>query len=309
MLETGEMGGVLVCVLAGVFIVAPTASPNPTSLLSRINKAQQFVSYEGKKISKTHCGMNCVTAVLKVEHLKPAYTRTVFLQPDRLVGTIILRRNDTSWRFSPSINGWIQIADSSHRDYKGENVVFGNYSISIMGEASIANRKTIVLQALPRSSEDLSKRIWVDKEHFIIIKQEAFTKDGRIVNSSQYTNITFNPKLDQKHFDLPKNTIKSSKPVDHFKTFYPVYLPKGYLKVAKGEVVAGGHMCYHMYFSNGVSGISLFQRPLAKGELLRKIKSTQGANIVSWHQNGMGFVLVGDVSIRELERIAASLKP
>jgi len=79
--------------------------------------------------------------------------------------------------------------------------------------------------------------------------------------------------------------------------------------VAKGEVMADGHLCYHMYFSNGVSGISLFQRPLAKGEVLRKIKSTQGANIVSWHQNGMGFVLVGDVSIRELERIAASLKP
>jgi len=303
------MGGVLVCVLAGVFIVAPNSSTNPSSLLSRISKAQQFVSYEGKKISKTHCGMNCVTAVLKVEHLKPAYTRTVFLQPDRLVGTIILRRNNISWRFSPSDNGWIKIADSKHRSYEGDNAIFGNYNISIMGEASVAKRNTIVLQAIPKSNEDLCKRIWVDKEHYIIIKQETFTRDGRIVNSSQYSSINFNPKLDQSHFSLPKNTIKPSKPVDHFNTFNPKYLPKGYAKVAKGEVVAGGHLCYHIYFSNGVSGISLFQRPLAKGEVLRKMKSTQGANIVSWNQNGMGFVLVGDISIRELERIAASIKP
>ncbi len=303
------MGGVLVCVLAGVFIVAPTTKTDTSSLLARINKAQQLVSYQGKKISKTHCGMNCVTAVLEVEHLKPAYTRTVFLQPERLEGTTILRRNDTSWRFSPSFNGWVQVAYRNRKAHEGDDSVLGNYSINVVGEASVANRKTIIVQALPKSSEDLCKRIWVDKEHFIVIKQEAFTRDGRIINSSQYTKITFNPKLDRRHFELPKNTIKLSKPVDHFHTFSPGYLPKGYLKVAKGEVMADGHLCYHMYFSNGVSGISLFQRPLAKGEVLRKIKSTQGANIVSWHQNGMGFVLVGDVSIRELERIAASLKP
>jgi len=303
------MGGVLVCVLAGVYIVAPIAQPNPSSLLARIGKAQQYVSYEGKKISKTHCGMNCVSAVLKIEHLKPAYTRTTFLQPDRLVGTIILRRNEVAWRFSPSINRWMKIVESNPRVHEDDEAVFGNYSFSILGEAQIANRRTIVLQALPKSNEDLCKRIWVDKEHFVVIKQEAFTQDGRIVNSSQYTSIVFNPKFDQKIFELPKNVITHSKSTDHFNTVFPRYLPKGYVKVTKGEVMAGGHLCYHMYFSNGVSGISLFQRPLARGEVLRKIKSTQGANIVSWHQHGMGFVLVGDVSIRELDRIAASLKP
>lgn len=303
------MGAVLFCALASLIVSAPTAKTNTDSLLAKMRVASQRVNYQGEKISKAHCGTNCVTAILLVEHAKPSFTKTTFFKPRRLVGTIILRRAASSWRFSPSNSTWVKIATGNPIVPSEDDSIFLNYDISVIGEASVAKHKTIVLQVLPKSCEDLGKRIWVDKEHFIVIKQEAFTRDGRIVYSSQFTRIVFNPKFEHGTFDLPDHIIAQSNPTETFTVISPRYLPKGYARVTNKAVMAGGHRCHHIYFSNGISGISLFQRQLAKGEVLHKTKSTQGANIISWQQYGKEFVLVGDVSVRELERIANSLKP
>lgn len=303
------MSTLVICALAGIVVAAPTAKNDVSSIVSKISKAPQSVSYSGVKVSKVFLGKGSVSAEVKVSHKKPALTRIQILNPTRLNGTVFIRRYSSIYRRMDNGKKWLQIADSSNAAHDEDAAVLWNYHVKVIGEATIANRKSIVLYALPKSKEDLRKRIWVDKHTYIIIKQEALAPDGRVVHSSQYKSITFKPTFSADEFAVNGKIIVQRIDSPYFPVAIPKYVPKGYKIARKGYVIAGGRRCYHFYYVNGVSGISIFQRPLDKDEYIKKMSSNQGGNIMAFEKKRMGFVIVGDVSMREIERIATSINP
>ena len=128
---------------------------------------------------------------------------TEYLYPERERGTKMLKLEDRLWIYSPSTDRTIQLSghmlrqsvmgsDLSYEDMMEDRKLKEIYDAIIVGEETIDERKTWILE-LTASVEDVSyykRKIWVDQERFIPLKEELLRK----FNSIQPSLRIFSPK-------------------------------------------------------------------------------------------------------------------
>lgn len=121
---------------------------------------------------------------------------SVYLSPPRDKGTKMLKLNDELWTYTPSTDRTIKIAghmlrqslmgsDVSYEDFMEDPKLNNNYSGKITGEEVIFGRPCYVLY-LTAKKEDIAyyyRRIWVDKDRFIPLKEELLGKSGDILKT------------------------------------------------------------------------------------------------------------------------------
>lgn len=121
---------------------------------------------------------------------------SVYLSPPRDKGTKMLKLNDELWTYTPSTDRTIKIAghmlrqslmgsDVSYEDFMEDPKLSNNYNGKITGEETINGRPCYVLY-LTAKKEDIAyyyRRIWVDKDRFIPLKEELLGKSGDILKT------------------------------------------------------------------------------------------------------------------------------
>ncbi|HSA95335.1 MAG TPA: outer membrane lipoprotein-sorting protein, partial [Acidobacteriota bacterium] len=119
---------------------------------------------------------------------------TEYLDPPREKGTKMLKLEDQLWTYSPDSDRTILIAghmlrqavmgsDLSYEDMMEDPRLTNLYAATVAGEEERDGRACWVLDLAARS-EDIAyykRKIWVDKERFVVLREERFAKSGKLL--------------------------------------------------------------------------------------------------------------------------------
>lgn len=125
-----------------------------------------------------------------------------YLSPAREKGTKMLKLEDQLWIYSPSTDRTIQISghmlrqsvmgsDLSYEDMMDNRKLNEVYTAKITGEEEMDNRKTLVLD-LSAKVEDVAyhtRKLWVDTERFVPLKEELFAKSGQLLKRTVLSDV------------------------------------------------------------------------------------------------------------------------
>lgn len=122
---------------------------------------------------------------------------TEFLAPPRDAGTKMLKLGDELWTYTPATDRIIKIAghmlrqslmgsDLSYEDMMEDRKLEDIYDAEIAGEDTILERPCWIVDLTARE-EDVAyatRRIWVDEEHFLGLKEERYAKSGELLKTT-----------------------------------------------------------------------------------------------------------------------------
>ncbi len=125
-----------------------------------------------------------------------------FTAPARDAGSRFLRRGDAMWIFLPRVGKSVRIqghmlrqgimgSDFSYGDASENPSMVEDYDATIEREEELDDRPTYVLY-LTAKREDLSyqrRRIWVDSERWIPLKEERFAKSGKLLKTALLSDV------------------------------------------------------------------------------------------------------------------------
>lgn len=144
---------------------------------------------------------------------KQAYTE--YLAPAREKGTKMLKLEDQLWIYSPSTDRTIQISghmlrqsvmgsDLSYEDMMEDSKLIDNYDAAVIGEEPVVEQNCWILELQAKTSEVAYqiRKIWVDKERYIPLKEELYAKSGKLLKRTELFDIQ---KLGNRWF--PKRIV------------------------------------------------------------------------------------------------------
>ncbi len=127
---------------------------------------------------------------------------TEYLYPPREKGIKMLKLGDQLWTYSPSTDRTISISghmlrqsvmgsDLSYEDMMENDRLREAYAAAVAGEEAFEGRPCWVLE-LTASRDDVAyhrRKAWVDRERFVVLREERFAKSGRLLKTLEVRNI------------------------------------------------------------------------------------------------------------------------
>lgn len=127
---------------------------------------------------------------------------TEYISPAREQGTKMLKLKDQLWIYSPSTDRTIQISghmlrqsvmgsDLSYEDMMENRKLTDVYSAKVIGEESLDGRTCYVLE-LTALANDLAyhkRKMWIDTERYIPLKEELFAKSGQLLKRTTLSDV------------------------------------------------------------------------------------------------------------------------
>ena len=121
-----------------------------------------------------------------------------YLSPAREAGTKMLKLEDALWIYSPSTDRTIQISghmlrqsvmgsDLSYEDMMEDATYKDNYQAEVLGEETLREVQCWIVE-LQASSEDVTyqvRKIWMDKEKYIPLREELYAKSGKLLKRTE----------------------------------------------------------------------------------------------------------------------------
>jgi outer membrane lipoprotein-sorting protein len=137
---------------------------------------------------------------------------TEYLSPPREKGTKMLKIGDELWTYSPSTDRTIRISghmlrqsvmgsDLSYEDLMEDRRLRNDYDAEVVGEETITERSCWVLM-LTAKKEDIayhSRKIWVDKERFVALREERYAKSGKLIKTTRVKEVR---RIDSRWFPV-----------------------------------------------------------------------------------------------------------
>jgi outer membrane lipoprotein-sorting protein len=127
---------------------------------------------------------------------------TVYLSPAREQGTKMLKLEKQLWIYSPSTDRIIQISghmlrqsvmgsDLSYEDMMDDRKLTDIYLAIVVGNEVIDTRKTIILELTAKVTDIsyYSRKVWIDSERFVPLKEELFAKSGQLLKRTTLSDV------------------------------------------------------------------------------------------------------------------------
>ena len=127
---------------------------------------------------------------------------TVYLAPAREQGTKMLKLVDKLWIFSPSTDRTIQISghmlrqsvmgsDLSYEDMMDDPNLTNKYNAVVVDSETFNETDCWIVEMTART-EDVAyqmRKLWVDKQRYIPLKEELYAKSGKMLKKTELTDI------------------------------------------------------------------------------------------------------------------------
>ena len=147
-----------------------------------------------------------------------------YLSPARERGTKMLKLKDKLWTFSPASDRTILISghmlrqsvmgsDVSYEDMMEDPKLGNIYDAEIVGEEKVGERLCWILK-LTAKQQDIayqSRKVWVDKQRDVFLREERFAKSGKLLKT---TEVLETERLDGRWVPthvIFKDVLKSGK--------------------------------------------------------------------------------------------------
>jgi outer membrane lipoprotein-sorting protein len=127
---------------------------------------------------------------------------TEFLYPPRDAGTKMLKLGDELWVYTPSTDRTIKISghmlrqsvmgsDLSYEDMMEDRKLIEQYTASVTGEDSMLGRMCWVLELTAKAPDVsyYSRKIWVDTERFLPLREDRFAKSGKLLKTTEVNHV------------------------------------------------------------------------------------------------------------------------
>jgi len=130
-------------------------------------------------------------------------TYTEFLAPPRDKGMKMLKLVDQLWTYTPSTDRIMLISghmlrqsvmgsDLSYEDMLEDPSLSRMYDASVAGDESIGGRACWILSLKAKAGIDVSyesRKVWVDKERFVVMKEERFARSGMLLKTTEVRKV------------------------------------------------------------------------------------------------------------------------
>ena len=127
---------------------------------------------------------------------------TEYLAPAREKGTKMLKLENQLWIYSPSTDRTIQISghmlrqsvmgsDMSYEDMMNDKPLLQQYKAEVTGNEIIDGRKcwVVTLTAIIPDVNYFMRKMWVDTERYVPLKEELFAKSGKLLKRITFSNV------------------------------------------------------------------------------------------------------------------------
>ncbi len=127
---------------------------------------------------------------------------TEYLAPAREKGIKMLKLGDQLWTYSPDTDRTISISghmlrqsvmgsDLSYEDMMEDHKLGDIYGGRIAGEEIVLDRPCWILELTSKGEDAVyySRKIWVDKERFVLLKEERFAKSGKLLKTLEVKSV------------------------------------------------------------------------------------------------------------------------
>lgn len=126
-----------------------------------------------------------------------------YLDPPREKGTKMLKLADQLWIYTPSTDRTILISghllrqsvmgsDLSYEDMMEDPVLANSYEAKLAGEEIVLDRACWKLELTARKLEVtyFRRMLWVDKERFVVLKEERYAKSGTLLKTAEVKSVS-----------------------------------------------------------------------------------------------------------------------
>ncbi len=176
--------------------------PTGKEILNRIdrNMSSETRIFKSQMIIHGRRGTRTVLSKSWLEGEERSFTE--FLAPPREKGTKMLKLEDRLWMYAPSTDRTIQISghmlrqslmgsDLSYEDMMEDSKLYDHYQAEVTGTVIIDERSCWILR-LTAEVKDItyySRKLWVDKERNIPLREELYAKSGTLLKKTELKNI------------------------------------------------------------------------------------------------------------------------
>ncbi|TAM57733.1 DUF4367 domain-containing protein [bacterium] len=324
--------------------VEPASDPAAARTLVQAMQAPRKVSYMGR-LSTIAWGSSGTQAVeIEIDHRAPNATRKWYIAPSSVYGNYVIEHGTTSYVYDLRAQSvTISHYPSADEDDLTEDANFGllttNYRAVPGADDEIAGRKAHTLSLINRYSGVRLQRIWIDAQTSLLLAKERYHANGSVAYTSRYQEITYRdvPQAlfstatpegftvkQGRDFGTPSHDLERVLSQADFSATGPRYLPEGFALVSGDVTTIRGVRSLHLLYTDGLRSLSLFENVARNGGANFSGMQTHEARVgghdatyvedepnllLAWREQSLNFTLVGDLPLRELERIATSVAP
>jgi outer membrane lipoprotein-sorting protein len=185
-----------------VLATAGYSQPSAEEIIDRVDRNMSSGNriFESTMTITGKRGSRVITSKSYTEGDKKSFTE--YLSPAREQGTKMLKLGDQLWIYSPSTDRTIQISghmlrqsvmgsDLSYEDMMEDRKLTDVYYSKVIGSEDIDGSETWLLE-LTAKVEDVAyarRRIWIDKEKYVPLKEELYARSGQLLKRSTMSNV------------------------------------------------------------------------------------------------------------------------
>jgi negative regulator of sigma E activity len=306
-------------------------------------EAPRHVSYVGQLQVTRWSGSRSNAQLTRVEHRAPDDTRRTMLAPPSLYGDYEIQHGDQSWTFDVKRSRIVRTKNrSSSNDIARDSniaLLVKNYR-AVPGPAEpIAGRQASTVSLVNRYTGERTMRIWIDASTNLLLAKDVYRTDGSLESRVRFDEIRFTdhiPKaifaanspdgfasVEGRTYGEPSSKIARVVRDAAFRVITPKELPEGFAILSADTTVANGLKSVHLLYTDGVRNLSLFENDSNRDADFGALAPTTvrlenhdahyvkdgPTTLLAWREHGLAFALVGDVDIKEMLQIAASVVP
>ena len=192
----------IVLILTGFFVAPVITAQDANEILGRVDRnlysenriVESSMTIQGRRSSRT------ITAITYAVGEQKAFTE--YLSPPREAGTKMLKLENQIWIYSPSTDRVIQISghmlrqsvmgsDLSYEDMMETRKLTDVYDAEVAGKEAVDGRDTWVLDLTARTDGVAyhSRRIWIDRERYVPLREELFAKSGQLLKRTEMSDV------------------------------------------------------------------------------------------------------------------------
>ncbi len=189
----------LFIVLSGLLTTVNAQTPTGEEVLQRIDRNQVFEQAISTSTMIVHSRTGDRTIQSKAWSMGDEKAFVEYLAPAREKGKKMLKLEKSLWIYTPepsdriiTISGHllkqsVMGSDMSYEDMMESDELRANYDAKVLGKETYNDRDCWVLELTANNSDVAyhSRKIWVDAERWLPLKEERFTKSGRLLKKTE----------------------------------------------------------------------------------------------------------------------------
>lgn len=184
-------------------------TPKPATLFQKMSQAYRAIDFEGRFTLIHSSPMGNQSFEIQEYRKTPDKRRIEIVSPSDFAGLGIIMNGEENWRLETSKRKrfpfhFLPPDQLEDIQFHNLNLLMKNYKVRVFNGGSVADRDTYLIEITPKRPNRPSRKIWIDIEKGIPLKSELYDAQKVLRRLIAYSNINFNPTIDEKLFKNPR---------------------------------------------------------------------------------------------------------